>query len=128
MQVIDHAQQPVEWRGKDRNIEHRTLVNRDMGAAQITLWEIYALTDTGAPPHVHPHEETITVLQGEIKIKVDRELVTVKAGQTIFIPTNAAHSFAVISTGRAHLLIAFPVNEPVWERIDWHIWLEQLPD
>ena len=123
MLLIDHAQQPVEWRGRDNNIEHRTLLSADNGATQMTLWEVYPLPGTGAPPHVHPHEETITVLQGAIKIQVERDVVEVNAGQTIFIPTGAAHSLAAIGNDKAHILVAFPVDEPTWERIDWKEWL-----
>lgn len=122
MYLIDHAQIPVEWRGKDgkdKNIEHRTLLN----GQEMTLWEIFPPMGTGAPPHVHPHEETITVISGRVKIQIDREVIEAGPRQTIFIPANAGHSFAVISEEAAHLLIAFPVDDPTWERIDWKAWL-----
>lgn len=125
MLVIDHAEQPIEWRGRDKNIEHRTLLSQANGARHMTLWEIYALPATGAPPHVHPHEETITVLSGAIKAQVDKQIVEVHAGQTLFIPAGAGHSFGVISEEKAHLLIAFPIDDPEWERIDWSTWLDK---
>lgn len=125
MLLIDHQSVPVEWRGKDNNIEHRTLLNRDSGSSQMTMWEIFPPQNAGAPPHVHPHEETITVLSGQIKIQIEREVIEVKEGQTVFIPANAAHSFGVISEEKAHLLIFFPVDEPFWEGIDWKTWLAQ---
>lgn len=125
MLVIDHAEQPIEWRGRDKNIEHRTLISQVNGATNMTLWEIYALPTTGAPPHVHPHEETITVLSGAIKAQVDNQIVEVNSGQTLFIPARAGHSFGVIGEKKAHLLIAFPIDEPEWERIDWATWSQK---
>ena len=124
MLVIDHAQQPIEWRGRDKNIEHRTLVSRTNGATQMTLWEIFPPPTAGAPPHVHPHEETMTVLHGRIKAQLNKEIVEVRKGQTLFIPANTGHSFAVVGEETAHLLVAFPVDEPVWDRIDWTAWLK----
>lgn len=90
----------------------------------MALWEIYAPPTTGAPLHVHPHDEMITVLSGAIKVQIDREIVEAHAGQTLFIPANIEHSFGVISEEQAHLLIAFPIGDPTWEDIDWKTWLQ----
>lgn len=122
MSVIDHASRPAELRGIERNIEHRTLVSHATGAQQMTLWDVRPPQGAGAPPHVHPHEETITVIHGRIKAQLDRDVVEVGAGQTLFIPAQVGHTFAVISEEPAHLLIAFPVDDPTWERIDWRTW------
>lgn len=123
MPVIDPKQVPIEWRGRDNNIQHHTLISSDKFNCGMALWEIFAPPATGAPPHVHPHDETITVLSGAIKAQLDREIVEAHAGQTLFIPATVGHSFGVISEEKAHLLIAFPVGEPTWEDIDWKLWL-----
>lgn len=123
MPVIDPKNIEIEWRGRDRNIEHRTLISSEKYDCEMALWEIHAPQSTGAPPHVHRHDETITVLSGTIKAQIDREVVEVHSGQTLFIPANAGHSFGAISEEDAHLLIAFPVGEPTWESIDWKTWL-----
>ena len=125
MLIIDHASTPVEWRGpqNNRNIEHRTLLSAANGAQQMALWEVYPPPGAGAPPHVHPHEETITVLRGQIEAYIDGETFKAQAGQTLFIPAGAGHSFAVTGDEKAHLLIAFAAAAPTWERIDWKAWL-----
>jgi len=112
MQIIDHATHPVEWRGRDKNIEHRTLVDCSQGAKSMSLWEVFPPKGAGTPPHVHPHEETITVIAGRIKAWVDGEIQVLGERQTLFIPAGAKHQFGVISEEPAHLLIAFPVSEP----------------
>lgn len=122
MQLIDHEAMPVEWRGRHNDIEHRTLLDHTNGAMEMSLWLVRPPQGAGAPPHIHQHEETITVLSGSIKIQIDRQVVDVEAGQTVFIPVHSGHSFAVTSEQPAELLVAFPVADPQYESIDWKTW------
>lgn len=122
MTVITHKDVPVERRGRAREVIHRTLLDHSTGAKAMALWDVRPPKGAGAPPHVHPHEETITVLSGRIMAQLDREIVELGPGETLFIPTDVGHTFGVISDAPAHLLIAFPVADPAWERIDWASW------
>jgi len=44
------------------------------------------------PRHTHPGEEIIYVTQGTIEYEVDGKLVTVKAGEALFIPYGVVHA------------------------------------
>jgi len=44
------------------------------------------------PRHAHPGEEIIYVTQGTIEYEVDGKLVTVKAGEALFIPYGVVHA------------------------------------
>ncbi|MGB1285820.1 MAG: cupin domain-containing protein [Aggregatilineales bacterium] len=126
MIVIDHKNQPIEWHGRDNNIEHRLILDHTNGATALTLWEIFPPEGAGAPPHVHHNcEEVITVLSGRIKAQLDHEIFEAAAGQTLFIPAGVGHSFGVISDEKAHLLIAFSSADVQWERVGWNMWLNK---
>ena len=96
MLLIDHASQAVDWRGRDKNVAQRTLVSAQTGATNLTIWELHSPVDTGAPMHVHPHEETITVLQGHIVARIGEERVEAHTGQTIYMPVDVPHGFRVV--------------------------------
>ncbi|HEU0283801.1 MAG TPA: cupin domain-containing protein [Sphingomicrobium sp.] len=44
------------------------------------------------PPHKHPGEEIIYVTQGTIEYEVNGKLITVKAGEVLFIPYGVVHA------------------------------------
>lgn len=115
MLLIDHASQAVDWRGRDKNVAQRTLVSAETGATNLTIWDLHAPVDTGAPMHVHTHEETITVLQGHIVARIGEERVEAYAGQTVYMPADVPHGFRVVGDEPAHLLIVFPVGNVTYE-------------
>ena len=47
----------------------------------------------GVPKHTHPGEEVAYVLEGEVTIEVEGKApVTVKAGESFFVPARAVHT------------------------------------
>ena len=122
MPVITHENSHIEWRGRNKEVETRILLNDATGAESLTIWEIFPPKGSGAPPHVHDVEETITVISGRIKAKLDDDIVEAGAGETLYIPAGVGHSFGVISEEKAHLLVVFPVNNAISEYIDWKTW------
>src|ERR1700728_1311854 len=58
----------------------------------------------GPPPHRHDFEESFTILEGEIEATFRGEKAVVRAGETLFIPANAPHSFTNSSGQPARLL------------------------
>ena len=47
----------------------------------------------GPPPHRHDFEETFILLEGEMEVTFRSEKSTVRAGDTINVPSNAPHQF-----------------------------------
>ena len=47
----------------------------------------------GPPPHRHAFEETFILLQGEMQVTFRGKTSTVRAGDTVHIPSNAPHQF-----------------------------------
>ncbi|HEY1984998.1 MAG TPA: cupin domain-containing protein [Terracidiphilus sp.] len=58
----------------------------------------------GPGPHRHDFEETFVLLEGEIEATFRGVKSTVRAGQTINIPSNAPHRFHNVSSRPAHLI------------------------
>ena len=58
----------------------------------------------GPGPHRHNYEETFVVLDGEIEATFRGDQSTVRAGETINIPSNAPHHFHNASSLPARLL------------------------
>ncbi|GGX77192.1 cupin domain-containing protein [Massilia dura] len=69
-----------------------------------------------APRHSHPGEEVAFVLEGTLEYRIDGQPpVTLKAGQTLFIPAGAVHSARNVHHGESKELATYLVqkNEPL---------------
>jgi quercetin dioxygenase-like cupin family protein len=58
----------------------------------------------GPPPHRHDFEETFILLEGEMEATFRGKKLTVRAGDTLHIPSNAPHHFHKTSTSPVRLL------------------------
>lgn len=65
-----------------------------------------------APNHSHPGEEVAFVLEGTLEYKLEgKEPVTLKAGQSLFIPSGVVHSAKNVGSGRASELATYIVRK-----------------
>tara|TARA_Y100000590_G_scaffold14570_1_gene17507 strand:- start:3147 stop:3512 length:366 start_codon:yes stop_codon:yes gene_type:complete len=69
-------------------------------------------TNSGAPLHVHDNEEIIFVINGTIKVNIEKELIDVKEGQIVLIPQKAKHSLKNQDKKDAKIAIIFATNNP----------------
>ncbi|KRB62108.1 cupin [Rhizobium sp. Root708] len=61
--------------------------------------------------HRHPGEEIAYVIEGAVEYKLEgREAVTLKAGQSLFIPDGVAHSARNVGIGKASELATYVVT------------------
>ena len=59
---------------------------------------------TEPPPHVHDREdELFYILAGEIKVFADQKVLTVRAGESVFLPRKVPHAY-LIESAEVHLL------------------------
>jgi mannose-6-phosphate isomerase-like protein (cupin superfamily) len=115
---------PEHWRP---GVETRMLVSARNGAAQLCIFEQWVAPGNGAPTHVHPVEEVLTVREGEAEMWIDDARVTVIAGQSLVVPAGRKHGFrnSGAATLHLHAVLASPIfvstpegaTEPVrrWE-------------
>ena len=67
---------------------------------------------TVAPAHVHPGEEIAYVLEGTLEYQLDGGIpITVKAGQSLFIPAGSVHSAKNVGSGKATELATYIVDK-----------------
>ena len=65
-----------------------------------------------APNHSHPGEEIAFVLDGTLEYRLEgREPVTLKAGQSLFIPSGVVHSAKNVGSGKASELATYIVQK-----------------
>jgi mannose-6-phosphate isomerase-like protein (cupin superfamily) len=79
------------------------LVSARNGAAQLCIFEQWIAPGTGAPTHLHPVEEVLTVLEGEAEMWMDEARVIVSAGQSLIVPAGRKHSFRNSGSTTLHL-------------------------
>jgi quercetin dioxygenase-like cupin family protein len=63
------------------------------------------------PRHKHPGEEIIYVTQGTIEYEVGGKLVTVKAGEVLFIPNGTVHAARNVGKGPAAELATYVLEK-----------------
>ncbi|MGR9246861.1 cupin domain-containing protein [Rhizobium leguminosarum] len=65
-----------------------------------------------APNHSHPGEEIAFVIEGTLEYQLEgRQPVTLKAGQSLFIPTGVVHSAKNVGSGKASELATYIVRK-----------------
>ncbi len=52
------------------------------------------------PEHQHPHEQTVTVLEGELELRVGGEVHRLTPGRVFAIPGNVPHAGTAIAASR----------------------------
>jgi quercetin dioxygenase-like cupin family protein len=73
-----------------------------------TVLEIAIPPGEGPPLHVHTREdESVYVLAGELRWKLDRELRATPAGSFVFIPRGLAHTFQNTGEEPGRMLVTF---------------------
>jgi mannose-6-phosphate isomerase-like protein (cupin superfamily) len=101
MRPIVHQDNPREaWRP---GVETRMLVSAGTGAAQLCIFEQWVAPGAGAPTHLHPVEEVLTVCEGEAEMWMEEQRVIVTAGQSLIVPAGRKHGFRNCGGATLHL-------------------------
>src|SRR5215510_1814368 len=80
--------------GQQAGTKRTDLQRHDLSAAGREVVQVRVDFDPGyvAPRHTHPGEEIIYVLEGMLEYEIGGNLVTVKAGDVLFVPAATPHS------------------------------------
>jgi quercetin dioxygenase-like cupin family protein len=64
------------------------------------------------PPHSHPGEEIVYVIEGMLEYQVDgKPPVTLKAGEVLFVPAGTVHAAKNVGSGNAAELATYIVEK-----------------
>jgi quercetin dioxygenase-like cupin family protein len=60
--------------------------------------------------HHHPEEEIYHILEGEGQMEIDRQVQTISAGMSVFIPGKAEHAFRNTGAQPLRFIYVFPAD------------------
>jgi quercetin dioxygenase-like cupin family protein len=83
-------------------------VRGDQADGKLTAFETVVAAGEGPPLHVHGDEdETLYVLEGEVRFKLGDELYVGGPGAFAFVPRGTSHTFQNVGEAPARMLIHF---------------------
>jgi quercetin dioxygenase-like cupin family protein len=97
-----------------KGIGRAEVLRHDLGEAGREAVQVRVDFAPGAsfPKHSHPGEELAYVLEGTMEYQLgDQPPVTLKAGESLFIPTGVAHSAKNSGSGKAVELATYVVEK-----------------
>ncbi len=99
---------PDELSGNTR----QTMINGDLGATDLTVFQLDVPPGGEIPLHIHPgHEECMIVVEGTLEAIVDDHVEQVGPGDTILAPSDAKHSLVNKSDKPARFIAIFPTTD-----------------
>lgn len=80
----------------------------EQSGGSLIAFETAVAPGQGPPQHTHAHEdESLYVLEGEVRFRVGDELRTGGPGSFVFVPRGTPHTFQNVGEGEARILIHF---------------------
>ena len=67
---------------------------------ELMMVEVYFETGARGADHRHVHEQMTYCLSGEFVFTVDGESATVRAGDSLYVPSSALHGTRCVAAGR----------------------------
>ncbi|MDE2688283.1 MAG: cupin domain-containing protein [Chloroflexota bacterium] len=89
-------------------VERYALVDSDKGSESTSVGDVLVGVDGVVPTHIHPTEEAMVILQGEMDAILGDDVITVTEGQTVLAPPGVRHGFVNRSGAPARVLAIFP--------------------
>lgn len=91
----DRFNQPIKYRGVNPNDVKISTKDTD---GQLSVFEYVGFQKIGPQLHVHfDQDEIFYVVEGEFLFQIDTERMTLKAGDTIFLPRAVPHTWLQLS-------------------------------
>jgi quercetin dioxygenase-like cupin family protein len=97
-----------------QQIQRTDLVQNDISVAEREVLQVRVDFEPGAVSinHTHPGEEVAYVLEGVLEYQLEgRQPVTLKAGESLFIPAGVAHLAKNVGNGKASELATYIVKK-----------------
>ena len=88
-----------------------SLVDGTNGADSLTVADLTLAPGGTVATHIHPTEEAMVILDGELEAVLGDEVVTVKEGQTVLAPPGVKHGFVNRSGASARIMAIFPTSK-----------------
>ena len=106
MPVIRKEETTVESLGP--GVDRWTVVDGSSGTDSLSVGDLTLQAEGAVRTHIHPTEEAMVILEGELDAVLGDEVIKVKAGDTVLAPTGVKHGFINRSGASARLMAIFP--------------------
>jgi quercetin dioxygenase-like cupin family protein len=83
-------------------------MDQNLGSGAITQGMVTIDPGRQSRPHTHRVEESMTLLEGRLRVLIGTEVAEVDAPATFLAPANTIHSLRNVGTTPALLCIAYP--------------------
>ncbi len=84
------------------------IVDGTLGAESLSVGDVSVSPGSTVRTHVHPTEEAMVILDGELEAILGDEVITVSEGHTVLAPAGVKHGFVNRREEEARLLAIFP--------------------
>ena len=91
--------------------ERWSLVDGTNGAESLSVGDLTLAPGSSVRTHIHPTEEAMVILDGELEAILGDERIAVTVGQTVLAPPGVKHGFVNRSAAPARLMAIFPTNK-----------------
>ena len=116
MSIIDNNATPMPQPEDGRSA--RRFVNKEAGAASLTIGELVMQDGAALRLHTHPTDEAIILLEGRVEMVVGDEQREVSAGHTLLAPPGIPHRLINNTGSLARMYTVFPTDNPQTEYVD----------
>ena len=106
MPILDKKDIDIEELGP--GVERYAIVDGTQGADSLSVGDVTIQPGSKAPTHLHPTEEAMVVLEGELEAILGDDIITVTKGQTVLAPAGVKHGFTNRSGAQARIMAIFP--------------------
>jgi quercetin dioxygenase-like cupin family protein len=99
--------------GQQTGVKRTELQRQELGTAGREVVQVRVELEPGIefPPHTHPGEEVIYVIEGVWEYVIDGKAVTATAGDVLFVPAGTIHSAKNAGAGNAAELATYIVEK-----------------
>ena len=87
---------------------YEVLLSGEESGGAATVMRMSAPAGTGSPPHTHPGDESLYVVEGELDVHIGDEVVAAKAGDYFFFPAGTREWFEAKTTPATVLVTYLP--------------------
>jgi len=76
---------------------YEVLVSGEETGGKVTVMRMTVPAGTGSPPHTHPGDESLYVLDGELNVHIGEDVVNATAGAAFFFPAGTLEFFEAVT-------------------------------
>ena len=89
-------------------VDRWSLVDGSLGAESLSVGDVTLAPGGQVPNHIHPTEEAMVILEGNLEAVLGDEGIDVKEGQVVLAPPGVRHGFVNKSGAQARIMAIFP--------------------